>query len=259
MLIRRYCSVEKVKMNLGQAISMSAEKMFAAVEDKEVIKRRVAWVLDTFADAGALDPAKMIRVMGASLYTYTQLEEVCGKEAADKLKRAMPYGFSRYEGKLGKPVVYYNDKIQHHEVVRTLFHEMGHVVMKHVLLSETGEKEERQADYFTMCFLMAIEVGKIFKHKCAVKLVDLLATFVLVQIVVTVKDKTGRFVISPAGVELLLAAMGAAKGAERDIGCAKGSEAVTQPQPQPPQEGKSDERAHIQRRCAARRVEQWAR
>ena len=213
----------KLKKLSGEAAArFDMDEAFGPIEDREMVRRQVARVLGTYVKSGLLNPAKIIRDMGCLLCTYSQLESICGSQKADFMRTCYPFGFSYYDYGLNKPCVYYEDKLEYPQVIATLFHEMGHVALRHIYKDQTGVCEEKQAELFFIC-IGGVLINLVMDEDISPFVADdnAPAAMVVMQSAFMEKNKTGKYELSDGAKEILVAVTKSLVDLEREYvqGC----------------------------------------
>lgn len=84
-----------------------------------------------------INPFEICRKKGYLLIKYTSKYT---KEEIEKLCEVYPNGFSYYSEN-GDRIIEYNDTLSNNRIRTTLFHEIGHTVLKHTCTCELAETE----------------------------------------------------------------------------------------------------------------------
>ena len=179
------------------------DDVYGPIEDREMVRRKTAYVMDVFFKPGCPDHLRMIHDMGCKVYTYEELEAVGGKQKADAIRHGYPYGFACYNRDYKKPFVFYEDKEENADQWLTLIHEMGHVVLGHCLMITTGIKEERQAEFFCVCVLAVETFRAISLDHSLITPETGFDSIIAFQNAFMERNKKGCYEVSPAGKELL--------------------------------------------------------
>lgn len=189
---------------ITDVVDAGNEEQYGPVGDREKVRERAAYVLDVFSEDGNVNLPQVFSDMGCELYSYSEVEEHSGKQVADMMRAESQYGFTVYDRVRKRGCVYYNDELERHEVFTTLEHELGHLAMKHVLMSETGEREEKQADFFSKCMNGATFFEGLMLHPERRSDPDIKWLYpVSRQTMFLEKDKKGKLDYSPGGIKLL--------------------------------------------------------
>lgn len=190
--------------SLIDIIESGKDAMYGAASDREMVRELAAYVLDMFSEDGTVNLVQVFSDMDCDLCSYSEVEERSGKHVADIMRAESQYGFTGYDSERKSMCVYYNDEIERREVFTTLQHELGHLVMKHILMSETGEREEKQADFFSKCMNSADFFEELLLNPKHHSEPDVAWVFpISVQITFLEKDKMGNLGYSPGGIKLL--------------------------------------------------------